>query len=41
MLFIDIKWGFDHFTKEQLLTRMIELEVNIDFVTWTGSFLID
>ena len=36
---MDIKGAFDHVSKQQLLTRMIELGINGDLVTWTGSFL--
>ncbi len=38
-LFIDIKGAFNHVSKEQLLTRMIELRIDEDLVTWTSSFL--
>ena len=40
-LFMDVKEAFDHVSKRQLLTRMIELGIDGDLVTWTGSFLID
>lgn len=40
-LFMDLKGEFDHVSKGQLLTRMIELGVDGDLVTWTGSFLTD
>ncbi len=40
-LFMDVKGAFDHVSKGQLLTRMIELGVDGDLVTWTGSFLTD
>ncbi len=40
-LFMDAKGAFDHVSKGQLLTRMIELGIDGDLVTWTGSFLID
>ncbi len=33
--------AFDHVSKWQLLTRMIEFGVGGDLVTWTGSFLTD
>ena len=36
-----VKGAFDHISKEQLLTRMIELGIDGDLVTWTDSFLID
>ena len=38
-LFMDVKGAFDHVSKGQLFTRMIELGVDGDLVTWTGSFL--
>ena len=37
-LFMDVKGAFDHVSKIQLLTRMIELNINTDLVTWTKSF---
>ena len=40
-LFMDVKGAFDHVSKGQLLTQMIELGVDGNLVTWTGSFLID
>ena len=40
-LFMDVKGAFDHVSKGQLLTRMIELGIDGDLVTWTGSFLTD
>ena len=40
-LFMDLKGAFDHVSKGQLLSRMIELGVDGDLVTWTGSFLTD
>ena len=40
-LFMDVKGAFDHVLKGQLLTRMIELGVDSNLVTWTGSFLTD
>lgn len=37
------RWGVDwlcaHFSKGQLLARMIELGIDGDLITWTGSFL--
>lgn len=41
MLFMDVKGAFDHVSKEQLLTQMIELGTDGDLVTWTGSSLTD
>ncbi len=38
-LFMDVKGAFDHVSKDQLLTQMIELGIDGDLVTWTGSFL--
>ena len=38
---MDVKGAFDHVSREQLLTRMIELGIDGDLVTWTGSFLIN
>ena len=38
-LFMDVKGAFDHVSKGQLLTRMIELGIDGDLVTWTGLFL--
>ena len=38
---MDLKGAFDHFSKGQLLTRIIELGIDGDLVTWTGSFLTD
>ncbi len=40
-LFMDVKETFDHVSKGQLFTQMIELGVDGDLVTWTGSFLTD
>lgn len=40
-LFMDVKGAFDHVSKEQLLTWMIELGVNGSLVAWTCSFLTD
>ena len=40
-LFIDIKGAFDHVSKEYLLTQMVELGIDGDLRTWTGSFLTD
>lgn len=40
-LFIDVKEAFDHFSKGQLLARMIKLEIDGDFVSWTSRFLTD
>lgn len=36
---MDVKGAFDHVSKGQLLTRMIELGIDGDLVTWTSSFL--
>ena len=41
VLFIDVKGAFDHISKGQLLSRMIELGIDGDFVTWTDLFLTD
>ena len=38
-LFIDVKEAFDHVSKDQLPTRMIELGIDSDLVTWIGFFL--
>ena len=40
-LFMDVKGAFDHVSKGQLLTQMVELGIDGDLVTWTGSFLTD
>ena len=40
-LFMDVKGAFDHVSKGQLLTRMVELGIDGDLVNWTGSFLTD
>ena len=40
-LFMDVKGAFDHVSRWQLLARMIELGIDGDLVTWTGSFLTD
>ena len=40
-LFMNVKGAFDHVLKGQLFTRMIELGVDGNMVTWTGSFLTD
>lgn len=40
-LFIDIKEAFDHVSKQQFLTQMIELRIDGDLVTWTDFILID
>ena len=39
-LFMDVKGAFDHVSKAQLITRMIELGIDGDLVAWTSSFLI-
>ena len=36
---MDVKKAFDHVSKKQLLTRMIELGIEGDLVTWRDSFL--
>ena len=36
---MNMKGAFDHVSRRQLLTRMIELGIDGDLVTWTGSFL--
>ena len=38
---MDVKGAFDHVSKGQLLRRMVELGIDGDLVTWTGSFLTD
>lgn len=38
---MDVNDTSDHISKKQLLTRIIELGFDGDFVTWIGSFLID
>ncbi len=38
-IFMDVKGAFDHVSKGQLLTQIIELGVDANLVTWTGSFL--
>ena len=38
---MDVKGAFDHVSKEHLLTRMVELGIDRDLVTWTGLFLTD
>ena len=40
-LFMDVKGAFDHVSKSQLLTRMIDLGIDTDLVAWTKSFLTD
>lgn len=40
-LFMDVKGAFDHVSRGQLLTRMIELGIDGDRATWTCSFLTD
>ena len=41
VFFMDVKGAFDCVSKGQLLMRMIELGVDGNLVTWTGSFLTD
>lgn len=41
ILFMDVKRAFDHVSRGQLLTRMIELGIHGNLVTWTGSFLTE
>ena len=36
---MDIKDAFNHISKAQLITQIIELVIDGDFVTWTSSFL--
>ena len=38
---MDVKEAFDHVSKGQLLTQIMELGIDGNFVTWTGSFLTD
>lgn len=38
---MDVKGAFDHVSKEQLLIQMIELGIDGDLITWTGSLLTD
>ena len=38
---MDMKGAFDHVSKTQLVTRMLELEIDGDFICWTKSFLIN
>ena len=40
-LFMDVKGAFDHVSKSQLLTHMINLGIDGDLVVWTKSFLTD
>ena len=40
-LFMDVKRAFDHVSKSQLLSQIIELGIDGDFVTWMDSFLTD
>ncbi len=40
-LFMDVKGAFDHVSRGQLITRMIELGVDGYLVAWTNSFLTD
>ena len=36
---MDVKGAFDHISKGRLLTWVIELGIDSDLVSWTGSFL--
>lgn len=38
---MEIKGASDHISKCELLTRMIDLGIDTDVVTWTKSFLTD
>ncbi len=38
---MDVKGAFDHVSKVQLLSRMLELGIDGDLLTWTDSFLTD
>lgn len=38
---MDLKGAFDYISKKQLFTCMMELGVDDDLVTWTGSFLTE
>ncbi len=38
---MDVKGAIDHLSKGQLLRRMVELGIDGELVTWTGSFLTD
>lgn len=40
-LFMDVKGAFDHFSKTQLISRMVELEIDGNLIRWTRSFLTD
>ena len=36
-----MKGAFDHVAKNQLMSRMLELEIDEDLIRWTESFLTD
>ena len=38
---MDVKGAFNHVSKGQLLRQMVQLGIDSDLVTWTGSFLTD
>ena len=38
-LFMDVKGAFDHISKKQLLTQIIELKLDGGLVIWTDFFL--
>lgn len=40
-LLINIKGVFDHILKWQFLNGIIKLDIDGDFVNWTGTFLTD
>ena len=40
-LFMDVKGAFDHVSKRQLISCMVELGADGDLVLWTKSFLTD
>ena len=40
-LFMDVKGAFDHVARNQLISRMVELDIDGDLIRWTRSFLTD
>ena len=41
VLFMDIQGSFNHVARNQLISGMVELDINGDLIWWTPSFLTD
>lgn len=41
VLFMDIQGSFNHVARNQLISGMVELDINGDLIRWTRFFLTD